>query len=619
MKKWCFFLCIGCACSLSLYGQGMDKKAGRKFQAAKELFRQQDYEGALRVLQEAESTGLSCAEFYFLQADIYDRLKKNEEEGKAIEKGLSLDSLKYTSYYYFLGECYFGQGNYAKARDCYRLYLERDPKRNREKETLAQIADCDFAEQALRTQERQSVELYIASEKDVYWPSLDITGKTVLFTRLDEKGEDIWVRADSSGYPLNLNTEDGNEGTQSLTADGQMMYFTGCERPDSRGSCDIYVAYRISDSIWSDPVNLGYPVNTDAWEAQPAISADGTKLFFASTRAGGKGGSDIWYSTLLQRSPDGRQAWSEPRPLYFNTPGNEMAPFLYYDGKVLFFSSDGYPGMGGMDIYRVNLEQPDFPENIGITVNTCRNEMGFVVDASGKRGYFSSDRSGTKNIYRYTLEEKVQCDEMAYLRLEVQDESGREIIPDKLLVIRPERADTLAYYDEVYAPGEMISCVPANSLLLICVQKAGYLYYSDTLQIGRADYAHPQARTVVLKKIRPEVSQVLKGIFFDVDDYALQSESRFELEQLTEFLKQNPYVKVEIAGFTDNSGSKEHNLRLSEARAFEVYKYLFVRHIRKERMTYKGYGEEEPVDTNATPEGKAKNRRTEIRIIEEKK
>lgn len=597
----------------------MDKKAGRKFQAAKELFRQQDYEGALRVLQEAESTGLSCAEFYFLQADIYDRLKKNEEEGKAIEKGLSLDSLKYTSYYYFLGECYFGQGNYAKARDCYRLYLERDPKRNREKETLAQIADCDFAEQALRTQERQSVELYIASEKDVYWPSLDITGKTVLFTRLDEKGEDIWVRADSSGYPLNLNTEDGNEGTQSLTADGQMMYFTGCERSDSRGSCDIYVAYRISDSIWSDPVNLGYPVNTDAWEAQPAISADGTKLFFASTRAGGKGGSDIWYSTLLQRSPDGRQAWSEPRPLYFNTPGNEMAPFLYYDGKVLFFSSDGYPGMGGMDIYRVNLEQPDFPENIGITVNTCRNEMGFVVDASGKRGYFSSDRSGTKNIYRYTLEEKVQCDEMAYLRLEVQDESGREIIPDKLLVIRPERADTLAYYDEVYAPGEMISCVPANSLLLICVQKADYLYYSDTLQIGRADYAHPQARTVVLKKIRPEVSQVLKGIFFDVDDYALQSESRFELEQLTEFLKQNPYVKVEIAGFTDNSGSKEHNLRLSEARAFEVYKYLFVRHIRKERMTYKGYGEEEPVDTNATPEGKAKNRRTEIRIIEEKK
>lgn len=611
-------LWIGCVCSLCLYGQGMDKKAGRKFQAAKALFRQRDYEGALRVLQEAESTGLSCAEFYFLQADIYSRLKKNDEERTAIEKGLSLDSLKYTSYYYFLGECYFGQGNYAKARDCYRFYLERDPKQNRGKETLAQIADCDFAEQALRTQEKQVVELYIASEKDVYWPSLDITGETVLYTRLDEGGEDIWVRADSSGYPLNINTEDGNEGTQSLTADGQMMYFTGCERPDSRGSCDIYVAYRVSDSLWSDPINLGYPVNTDAWEAQPAISADGTKLFFASTRGGGKGGSDIWYSTLVQRSADGRQRWSEPRLLYFNTSGNEMAPFLYYDGKVLFFSSDGYPGMGGIDIYRVDLEQPGFPENIGITVNTCRNEMGFVVDASGRRGYFSSDRSGTKNIYRYELEEKIQCDEMAYLRLEVQDESGREIIPDKLLVIRPERADTLAYYDEVYAPGEMISCVPANSLLLICVQKAAYLYYSDTLQIGRADYAHPQVRRVVLEKIRPEASQVLKGIFFDVDDYTLQPESRFELEQLTEFLKQNPRVKVEIAGFTDNSGSKEYNLRLSESRAFEVYKYLFIHHIRKERMSYKGYGKEEPVDTNDTPEGRAKNRRTEIRIIEEK-
>ena len=121
-----------------------------------------------------------------------------------------------------------------------------------------------------------------------------------------------------------------------------MMYFS---RENGRNSFDIYVAYRLSDTSWSEPVNLGAPVNTDGWEAQPAVSADGTRLYFASTREGGRGGSDIWFSYLLRREADGRQLWSQPRCLYFNTGGDEMAPFLYFDNKTLFFASDGYAGL----------------------------------------------------------------------------------------------------------------------------------------------------------------------------------------------------------------------------------------------------------------------------------
>ena len=230
-----------------------------------------------------------------------------------------------------------------------------------------------------------------------------MTGETVLYTSLDEGVENIRMRKGEKTFFLSLNTAE-NEGTQSLTADGQMMYFTGCGRPDSRGSCDIYVAYRLSDSLWSEPVNLGEPVNTDAWEAQPAISPDGRHLFFASTRPGGRGGSDIWYSTLLGRSSDGRQQWSEPRLLYFNTPGQEMAPFLYYDGKTLFFASDAYTGMGGMDIYKVNLDEAGEPLNMGISINSHENEMGFVVDATGRKGYFTSAQteSGIYTVSTWT-------------------------------------------------------------------------------------------------------------------------------------------------------------------------------------------------------------------------
>lgn len=616
MRKIVYSILIGLFIVPGLKAQTENKKARNLFQQAREVFRAGKPDEALGLLEKAITYDPAFTELYLLQADIFHKKGRAEEEAKVLESALKLDSLKSHPYYYLvLAEYYFGCSAYAKASEFYDLYLQRDKKQMHRSKVLLRSECCRFALEALNSQERQLVEVFIRSEDDVYWPSLDVTGGTVLYTRLQEGGENIWMHRKDAGRPLNINTPDGNEGTQSLTADGQMMYFTGCERPDSHGSCDIYVAYRLSDSLWSAPVNLGYPVNTDAWEAQPSVSADGTRLFFASTREGGKGGSDIWYSTLLERYPDGRQLWARPKLLYFNTPGNEMAPFLYYNGRVLFFSSDGYTGMGGMDIYRVELDSVSEPLNIGITVNTVRNEMGFAVDASGRWGYFSSDWDGSRNIYRYELEDRSRCEEMAYLRLSVRDESGQEMRPDKLLVIHPQQEDTLAYYDEAYAPGKMLSVVPAHSLLLISAQKAGYLYYSDTVRIERALYDMPREKVVVLRRIVPDAAQVLKGIFFDVNDYGLREDSRFELEQLVAFLKENPAVEIEIAGHTDNSGTTEYNARLSEARAFEVYKYLFLHHIRKERMQYKGYGEKKPLASNATEEGRARNRRTEIRII----
>ena len=160
----------------------------------------------------------------------------------------------------------------------------------------------------------------------------------------------------------------------------------------------------------------------------------------------------------------------------------------------------------------------------------------------------------------------------------------------------------------------MLACIPVNKLLWVSAVKQRYLYYSDTLQVKENTRENPRIYTLCLRPIQKEQTLVLKGIFFDVDDYRLRPESYPELRQLVVFLKQNPEVKIEISGHTDNTGSDQHNYRLSENRAFEVYKYLFLNHIQKERMEYKGYGKDRPLRTNDTEEGRKENRRTEIRV-----
>lgn len=589
----------------------VNKKAFGYFQDAKVAFREGKIQKALEILNKAKNYDQRFSGLYLLEADIFNKKGDKDSEIKAVEVALGLDSLRDHPYYYFvLAEAEFDKAHYEKAEEYYTLYLRRDKRRQAEQQALKQVENCKFAQEALRTQTKQPIERYYEAGQPVYWPSLDVTGETLLFTKQEENRETMWMLKDREPYPLNFKTT-GNYGASSLTADGQMMYFS---MNSGRNGFDIYVAYRLSDTTWSEPVNLGEPVNTDGWEGQPAISADGRRMYFAANREGGRGGSDIWFSRLLRRESNGRQIWSQPRCLYFNTPGDEMAPFLYFDNKTLFFASDGYPGMGRKDIYKVDVEEVSKPLNIGITVNSQREELGFIVDGSGEWGYFSSDVSGKRCIYRYRLEQDIACPPAAYIKLLTEDESEVPLAPDRLALVDVATGDTLANYDEVYACEQMLACVPVHKLLLVNAVKKGYMYYSDTLRVRQASPENPQVCRIRLSPIRKDRTLVLKGIFFDVDDYRLKPESYPELQQLLVFLRLNPEVKIEIGGHTDNSGNDKHNNQLSENRAFEVYKYLFLRHISKERMEYRGYGKDRPLAPNTTQEGKARNRRTEIRI-----
>ena len=592
--------------------ESVDKKAFGLFRRARVAFQEGERKKALELIEKAKEYDRQFSGLYLLEADIYHRQGEKEKEIVVIKKALVLDSLKNHPYYYFiLAGNALEQADYSKAAEYYRLYLRLDQRQQARQEALRQLRNWEFAIEALRISQKKFPELFYQSELPVYWPALDVTGRTLLFTEQNGEHETLWMLKDRVRYPVNFN-KSGNYGAASLTADGRMMYFA---MKGERNNFDIYVAYRLTDSTWSVPVNLGYPVNTDAWDAQPAISADGSRLYFASTREGGRGGSDIWCSRLLRREPDGKQVWSQPRCLYFNTAGDEMAPFLYFDHKTLFFASDGYPGMGGKDIYKVDVDEATEPLNIGITVNSQKDEFGFFVDRSGEWGYFSSDISGKRCIYRYQLDQQIACPPAVYINLVTENKAGNLMAPDCLVLVDVERGDTLAYYDGVYAQKEMLACVPANRLLLVNAVKKGYLYYSDTLRVEIPSGEGTYSCKICLQPIRKDQTLVLKGIFFDVDDYRLRSESCYELQQLLTFLRLNPEIQIEISGHTDNTGSNRYNAQLSENRAFEVYKYLFLNHIAKERMQYKGYGKEQPIAPNDTEEGKAENRRTEIKIL----
>ncbi len=341
-------------------------------------------------------------------------------------------------------------------------------------------------------------------------------------------------------------------------------------------------------------------------------------MYFVSNREGGFGKKDIWMSNILT---DGR--WSKPiNPgKNINSSGDEQSPFIHPDNKTLYFASDGKTGMGGFDLFKVSRNDDGSwsePFNLGYPINTSSDEIGFIVNAKGDRAYFSSDRLSEmgRDIFEFELYKEARPNPVSYIKGKVYDSENQKKLKAHFELISLESNKIVMQAESDQITGEFLVCIPTDNDYALNVSKEGYLFYSDNFELkGVHEITSPYLKDVALNPIKTGQKIILRNVFYETDSYELVDKSVAELTKLIDFLNHNPGLKIEISGHTDNVGTVDYNLGLSKNRAKSVYHYLTENGINPERLSYKGYGESQAISSNETIEGRADNRRTEIKIL----
>ena len=635
-----FLFSIFCVLSHTSFSQGIHTSSNKALKIYNEgvtAYDYLDYYKAENSFKDAISLDKGFYEAYLMLGEVMSRQKRYSEASNNYKSAVRIDSLFFKPLFFNLANAEMMSGDYYNAFIHFNVYLVQEGM-SVKNITIAEkdSKNCEFALSAMKNPvpfNPVSIGSSINTNDDEYWPSITADGQTMMFTRQPLTGDrsskagqseedfyisyfsdNAWQKAFNAGSPLNTRQ---NEGAQTLSSNGNYMFFTACDRAGGLGSCDLYFS-AFNDGKWSEPANLRGPVNTSSWESQPSISADGKILFFSSTRPGGFGGKDLWYSLMNDKNE-----WRYPVNLgnLINTDGDEMSPFIHFDGKTLYFASDGQVGMGGFDIYMTRMNDDSTwsePQNLGYPINTYNDEMGLVIESGGQKAYFSSirDKVRGKDIFYFDLYESVRPSPVSYMKGKVYDKvTGKLLKADYELINLSTGKVTLKNTTD--GTGSFLICLPSGYNYGINVSKTGYLFYSENFMFeGQHSAAEPYIKRISLNPIKVGEMMQLSNVFYEVDSWQLKMESRSELNNLALLLSDNKDFIIEIGGYTDSTGSDEYNFILSEKRALSVMDYLISKGISSDRLKFKGYGNRSPIGDNVTVEGRKLNRRTEVKIIE---
>jgi outer membrane protein OmpA-like peptidoglycan-associated protein len=615
-------------------------KALKVYKDGVSAFDYMEFNKAEKNFREAISIDSKFYEAYMMMGELMVKQGRHFEASLNYKKAVKIDSLFFKPVFFNLAISEIKSGDYINSLSHFKVYLAQDGMSAMNKEVAAKkVKSCEFAIEAMKKPVPFSpVEVGpgINTTDDEYWPSITADGHTIMFTRqpnvITNPGlagvvqEDfyisylsgrIWQNAFNAGAPLNTNQ---NEGAQTLSSNGSYMFFTACNRPGGVGNCDLYFS-AFSDGKWSEPSNLGNPVNTKHWESTPSISADGKTLFFSSSRPGGFGGKDIWMTRLNEKN-----LWTDPQNLgsKINTEGDELSPFIHFDGKTLYFASDGKPGMGGLDLFVTRLRKDSTwsaPQNLGYPINTFNDEMGLVIESGGQKAYYSSIRVKPKgkDIFSFNLYESARPNPVSYMKGKVYDKETGKLLKAEYELINLSTGK-VAMKNITDESGNFLVCLPSGYNYGINVSKPGYLFYSENFMFeGMHTASEPYIKKIILNPAKVGEKMQLANVFYEVDSWQLKMESMSELDNLVSLLAENKNLAMEIGGYTDSTGSDQYNKALSEKRALSVVDYLIKKGISTDRLKYKGYGNTAPLGDNVTSEGRKLNRRTEAKIIESKK
>ncbi len=608
----------------------VNKKALKYYHMAEEAYRKGENVNALQFLDKALGKDASFVEAWLFKGDILADEGKDPEAIRALTRSVELDPDFFPPVWAMLGRLYYETGDYQKSVEAYQKFLESEKIPEKRKKTVEKLLKISQEAAALSKANKSihvtALDSSINTFADEYVNFVDASNEMIIFTRKVKYFNEAVKRQIVKESFFRALLEDPekqepfetawmknrNVGSLSFSADGRYMYFAGCGWDNGLGSCDIYMSEK-KNGKWSEPVNLGNRVNTSGWESQPFISVDGKRLYFAARRKGGKGGSDIWMSFKLKNG-----LWGPPVNLgdSINTSGNEMAPFLYADGSTLIFSSDGWPSLGGKDLFISRKNKAggwSRAENIGAPANTKANEINFIYSLDGKTAWISSDRDGKNyDIFRLPVYKKIKPSLILFVDGKVVDAGNNQPLTAMVLLTdlkSGQQVDSLI----VERSRDFLVVLSDPGKYAFNIFARGYLPYSETFVFGSASLDKWKfKKTFRLEKIRKGNSFVLRNIYFDVDKYDLKPESFPELDKLIRFLKQNKGLDLSIIGHTDNSGTPEHNLKLSKERAYSVYKYLVNNGVDAKRISYAGKGAKVPMYPNDSKEHKSLNRRVEF-------
>lgn len=536
-------------------------------------------------------------------ATCYRRLNMAPNASAAYQNAIRYEYPDSMAFYY-LGRSLQAEGKYQPAIDAYTAFLEWRPDDQLAKEGIAgcrmairsksgkksryvvknaklfNSRRSDFAPMYL-DKELNTIYFTSSTEKATGTNKSEITGmkkSDIFFSKKDENGK--WTRPEPAEGSLNT---ENDEGVVSFSPDGQTMYFTLARRaPDADTSVEIYTSRR-SDATWSEPQKFEITADTLSAYGHPAVSPDGTYLYFASDMPGGFGGKDIWRINLKERSGSLENLGPQ-----INTGGDEMFPYLRTD-SLLYFSSDGHPGFGGLDLFKARLNSTGDRwsiENMGLPMNSAGDDFG-ITYGEGESGFFSSNRGdarGYDNIYSFEYPEiKVTISGMVL-------DKDEEPVPNA--IIRIVGDDGSNQKEVARDDGSFRFKLERGVKYVMMAGAQGYLNVKQEFESDMEEEDADYEVDFILAAIHKP--QVVENIFYDFDKATLRPESKEALDEMAQMLRDNPNVTIEMGAHTDRKGSDEYNVNLSNRRAKSVVDYLVGAGISPDRLTWKGYGESVP-------------------------
>ena len=450
--------------------------------------------------------------------------------------------------------------------------------------------------------------------------------------KVETKGANVDINTVSALAPT-INEPLVNEGTIAFTPDGKTMVFAkgNTGKRKGRDDVDLYLS-RFRNGAWTVPqlININQP---NSWESTPAFSPDGRTLYFSSNRKGGYGGLDLYSATM-----DSRGRFGRVRNLGadINTAGDEMFPFASETGQ-LYFSSDGHPGYGMLDIFVVARSGgKTTAENLGQPVNSTGDDFGIFLFRPD-RGFFTSNRDGGKgddDIYTFVNEDpnlKVVNYYLQGVTYAWGKDSAKVILPETKVTLLGEDGEEMQDFI-TGNDGKFLFRVYENENYTLIGETDGYLVERGRYTTRGKSVAKETLKELltnvtldtllVLDKLERNKIFVLQNIYFGFDSAVIRKESARELDRLVQLLNDNPEIKIEMGSHTDSVGSNAYNIDLSQRRAQATVDYLIRKGIDTKRLVAKGYGETRPIARNTNPdgsdnpEGRQRNRRTEFKILE---